>query len=159
MYKKTQMILLVMLTVGIVKLSAQEVISSAGHQINNSSTKVNFTVGETVINELHLDGNTILSGYHQPTLKVDTTINISETQNWNVDVYPNPTHNFLNVSWDNSIVSNMSYKLMSIDGRLILQGRGEQFMKIDVTDIASGNYYLFIENKEKSQTFKIQKIQ
>ncbi len=136
---------------------SQETVSSAGEQLNNSQAKINFTIGEPVIYELSTGTHRILNGYQQPVLKIDA-ISIKETAIWNVSVFPNPSQDIVNVHWDNSLVNEMNYKLISINGKLIEEGKSRDFLKINISKISSGNYFLYLEDKNQKQVYKIEKI-
>ncbi len=136
---------------------SQETVSCAGQQLNTNQAKINFTIGEPVIYELSTGSHRILNGYQQPILKIDT-ISIKETEIWNVSVFPNPSQDIVNIQWDNSLVNEMKYKLFSINGKLIIQGKNKDFIKLNISKISSGNYFLYLEDKNQKQVYKIEKI-
>ncbi len=155
MKKKT--ITLFLLLVILANIKAQETVGSAGQDLNNAQINTTFTIGEPVINTLSSNSNTILSGYHQPHLKIDA-ISIKEGKEWNISIYPNPATNYVNVDWDNKSINYLKYTLLDVNGKIILQGQNTENLRINVEAISSGNYFLHLNsNNKQSQIYKIQK--
>ena len=155
MNKKTQTLFVFILFFLI--SNAQEVVSSTGQQANTNQAHINFTIGEAIVGQTSVGNNKVNIGYQQAFLKIDA-IDIKETQNWNVSVYPNPSQNFINIDWDNSNIKQLNYQIFSVEGKLIKTGSGKELININISDIAAGNYFLYLQNKDKKQTYKIQKI-
>lgn len=139
-------------------LYSQETVGSAGKDLSNSQTKLNFTIGEPIINTLSNDKETVLIGYQQPIIKVEP-ISIKEGQDWNISIFPNPSTNYINIEWKNETITEMYYSLLDINGKIVLQGNDANNIQLNVTDISSGNYFLHLKTKRQSQIYKIQKIQ
>ena len=79
------------------------------------------------------------------------------TFNSNINVYPNPSSNELNIS-TNNLSGNMNVKLYSITGQLLIEENMETSItnKINVSNLQEGIYMLSIAgNNEKNTTIKV----
>lgn len=135
---------------------AQEVVSSAGKSQNNSGYEVSWTIGEPVIKTLST-GNTILTqGLHQTKLTITSIEEIANLKNV-VSVFPNPTHQFAVVKF-NQLSEQNSYKLYDLSGKVIQTKKIiSEETKINLSQFAQGTYLLKIiqSNGQPIQTFKI----
>jgi len=154
--KKLILILTLLLSVNSL-LTAQETVSSAGEQLINNQAKVNFTIGEPVIYGYNLNGNTILNGYQQP-FTIELIDNISTVEDWQISVFPNPSIQEINIKWNLGSLKNLQYQLLSIEGKEVRNRQAKDAFKINISELASGNYFLKLINNEKSITYKIQKL-
>jgi hypothetical protein len=55
-------------------------------------------------------------------------------------VYPNPTNGLVQLTWDRSSQSQMSYRLLDAFGRVVNQGLVQGNELIDWTGLAAGHY-------------------
>ena len=62
----------------------------------------------------------------------------------NFKVYPNPVHDMLYISGNNS--TSYPYTLFSVDGRLLLNGEVQNGDPVNVSELPSGFYILKINN-------------
>lgn len=154
--KKLILILTLLLSVNSL-LTAQDTVSSAGEQLINNQAKVNFTIGEPVIYGYNLNGNTILNGYQQP-FTIELIDNISTVEDWQISVFPNPSIQEINIKWNLGSLKNLQYQLLSIEGKEVRNRQAKDAFKINISELASGNYFLKLINNEKSITYKIQKL-
>ena len=71
-----------------------------------------------------------------------------------LSVYPNPTSGVLRVSSDDEI---LSYHVLSLEGRMCDSGAGNHAseVKIDLTGLTSGVYFLKIQTLQNEQTWKV----
>ncbi|MDE0979026.1 MAG: T9SS type A sorting domain-containing protein, partial [Flavobacteriales bacterium] len=55
-------------------------------------------------------------------------------------LYPNPTNGMVQMTWDRSAHSDMSYRLLDAFGRVVDQGLAQGNELIDWTSLAAGHY-------------------
>jgi hypothetical protein len=135
-------------------LSAQEVISSQGDSYSNGNAKLDFTIGETVV-ETVSDGNkTLTQGFHQTEI---TITNVEDfAANFSVKVFPNPTTKIVNLNIDK--YEGVTYYLFDVTGKLLKEevAVAEQTV-LEMTDYPKGTYLLKLAGKENKslKTYKI----
>lgn len=135
-----------------------EVISSAGDYFENSNLSVSWTIGEP-ITETHTAGTaTITQGFHQGLY---TIIAVEEQipQGIIVNVYPNPTTDYVNVEIKNQNSNNFHIYLYDELGKLLISNRYENIMQINISEYAKATYFLKILNTENNtiNSYKILK--
>lgn len=75
-----------------------------------------------------------------------------------IEVGPNPTSDYANITFNASRTSDIAYLLCSVDGRIIHRGTipsKDSFLEIDFQNLASGVYILYFKCDEKVFTRKI----
>jgi hypothetical protein len=74
-----------------------------------------------------------------------------------VDMYPNPTHNFTTIQFENADLATSTLQLFDIAGRAVRtpqQTRGEQFT-LDLRDMPAGIYWLKLQSGDKTYVGKL----
>lgn len=82
-----------------------------------------------------------------------TTLSVNQKEALQFSVFPNPFSDIVNVVGLNQ-AENVSYKLFTIDGKLIKNGKTES-SKVDLNDISKGVYLLQLSFDGKIETKKI----
>jgi len=129
-------------------------------QFDNASAQV-FTVSEA--GKLYFengylyidDGTSVPYSFEVSTISKMTfnaLVNIEDIEADNLKVYPNPASNYLKIN--NSLNSQSTYAIYSIDGRMLMSGRYSNDESIDVSHLSTGLYIL----KTEGQTIKISKL-
>jgi len=131
------------------------VISSTGGSASAGNVKMDYTLGETVIETFSAGGNTLTQGFHQTNLTLVAVENVELFAE--ISIYPNPTSEFVNIDIP------VNYKLMEISmfdvtGKLLkTKTNASGLVTFDVNDLATGTYYLQVINPQTQQlkTFKL----
>ncbi len=149
-----------------ISVSAQEVFSTQGESYSNASAKIDFTIGELVINTGTDGTNELTQGFHQTNWNF---VGLEDyAPDYQVTIFPNPTQDVLNIK--TSVFENVTYTLYDAQGKLVLQNilSAEQ-TPIQVSQLAPGAYSLelIFENSNngplssskgpKRKTFKLVK--
>jgi len=136
----------------------QSVISSDGGYAINNQYSITYTIGELVSDfatdtSLNVD---LTQGFNQSFLNIVSVDNLFFDVD--INVFPNPTHDFLNVEVLSSH-NNLSINLFDISGKLIRENDiSQNKFSISFSDLAAGNYFLvFLNNNEKLKTIKVNK--
>lgn len=135
--------------------TAQEVIATQGDSYSNTSTQIDFTIGEIIINTGTDGTNELTQGFHQ------TNWNFVGLENhatgYEASIFPNPTSDILNIR--TSTFENVTYTLYDTQGKLILQDKlSSEQTPIRVGQLATGKYSLILGSKnQKLKTFKLVK--
>ena len=140
------------------------VISSTGGAISDSATILNWTLGETVIQNIQSGNNYLSQGFHQPYYTVITAVE-NTTAFFDVKVFPNPSTDILNIIINSDTELPYECFLTDINGKVLFQkkentGAKQHSFTYDISNLATALYFLKITNTEKniSETFKIQKM-
>jgi hypothetical protein len=146
-------------------VSAQHVIATQGESYSNASTRIDFTIGEVII-DTGTDGtNDITQGFHQTNWSF---IGVEDfAPDYEATIFPNPTSDVLNIK--TSSFENVTYTLYDAQGKIVLQDilSAEQ-TPIQVSQLAPGSYSLELifeegnkgpRSSSKRKTFKLIKNQ
>ena len=85
-----------------------------------------------------------------PSILNTVNINDYEMANWEVEIYPNPSANILNVDIKGCEHQKIKYSIINYSGKIIKQEN--KFMKemtLNIEDLKQGNYYLILEQNNK----------
>lgn len=100
-------------------LNAQQVVSTGGDYMENTTGSISFTIGEMVIETLDNETNCLTQGFQQTILDV-YTFNEKPTDELNITIYPNPTRDYIKVKTDSN--ESLKYQLCNMNGELMRQG-------------------------------------
>ena len=135
--------------------SAQDVVSTQGDSYSNASAKIDFTIGEVVINTGTDGTNDLTQGFHQTNWNFLGVEN--HAPNYEAIIFPNPTLDVLNIR--TSKFENVTYTLYDAQGKLVMHDilSAEQ-TPIQVSQLAPGSYSLTLNNETQNlKTFKLVK--
>lgn len=136
-------------------LQGQELISTAGTHFTNSTYQLSWSLGEVVITTETNSNFSIFQGFHVPfnnTLEL-TSLNSEES----IQVYPNPATQEIFISAPG--IQNSSIEIYDSLGKKIVSSTIEnEFGRIDLTSIASGIYFLRVNDQLNSLTTKFYKL-
>ena len=134
------------------------VIGSDGGHSRNNQFSLDYTIGEVVtefgedtLNNVHLT-----QGFQQTMLAI---VSVEEhVQEIEIDVYPNPAVDYLNVSIP-TLEEDMQFALFDMQGKLIEQQKiNNQAFTIGFSNMSTGNYLLVFTNKDQRiKTLQVQK--
>lgn len=138
------------------------VIATAGGSYEDADMQVSWTLGETVIATIS-DGNTTLTqGFHQESYEVIGLDEVIKNENYMVNVFPNPTDNFINCDIKNEnnieklIIRVLDAKGNQVNSKEFRDINDKTFnSKFDLSKAAPGEYILQIMNHEYNKSFKI----
>jgi hypothetical protein len=137
-----------------------QVIATSGNVSQQSNAIISYTVGEPVI-QTATDGTTILTqGYQQPHYNI-TLIPQEQNTTPNITVFPNPTTDRLQLSFDIEKETKVIISLYDAVGRQLqnqsYQALPKATLSLNMQQIAAGKYMLTIDLPESSsqKTFEI----
>ena len=135
---------------------AQQLVSTAGTSMSNSSLTVEYSIGEIVTTTLTGTTQVLTQGLLQPTYAITTVTNELFDAQFSLRCYPNPVVNELVVETDFKDFRKAS--LYSIDGKLMSQ-RVFDYQSIRVNELPIGSYILILTDEKNlySKTIKISK--
>lgn len=83
--------------------------------------------------------------------EVVQTVSVGEisTENRNVKIYPNPTQDFINVSFSDDKQRVCEYVILNNLGQIVLSGKMRQENPINISNLKKGIYYFRIDDEMK----------
>lgn len=156
--KKFTICALILFTLALTGLYAQETITAAGGNASGSGGSASYTAGQVVYNTFTGSSGSVAEGVQQPyEISTITSIKDSEWINLFMKVYPNPAHEFLTLQVDESDISNLYFQLFDINGRLLRNERiTNRLTSIYMSDLAPATYILkIVEGNSEIKSFKI----
>ena len=114
-----------------------EYFSGDSIQINGTSI-ISLDPGEyKVFTDLKLD---------KPEILNTLGLNEYDIANWDINIFPNPSRNFLNITVDGNQSKDIKYTIMNTQGKIIYQQTGtSKLHQINIENLSAGNYFLILE--------------
>lgn len=124
------------------------VVSNAGGQTANSTTRLTYTVGETVVG-VASNGTTIgrFGFWHSPTLAASVKSSGAAAIG-KVSVYPNPASSTISIDVNMRSSNQLDLRLYNTAGELISTfysgktNEGDHSIRVNIANLASGKYYV-----------------
>ncbi len=152
---------LALLTVGLLwtgLAQAQESVNASGGDATGSGGTVTYSVGQVVYTTNTGTSGSVAQGVQQPyEISVVTGIEEAKDINLTVTAYPNPTTDYLTLSIGEFDISNVSYQLYDMNGKLLQSEKvtGNQ-TSIVMSNLVPANYFVkVIQGNKEVKIFKI----
>jgi len=149
-----------LLGLGLTGLQAQESVNATGGDALGSGGSASYSVGQVVYTTNTGTNGSVAQGVQQPyEISVVTAIEQAKCINLSVSVYPNPTTDYLTLSIGEFDISNLSYQLYDISGKLLQNEKniGNQ-TSISMSNLVPATYFVkVIQGNKEVKVFKITK--
>jgi len=159
-HKRLKLSVVFFLGLGLMGLQAQKSVNSTGGNASGSGGSASYSVGQAVYTSNTETGGTVAQGGQQPyEIWVETTIEEAKGINLLVTAYPNPTTDYLTLRIDEFDISDLSYQLYDMQGKLL---RNEKITsnqtRIVMSNLAPATYSVkVVQGNKEIKTFKIVK--
>jgi hypothetical protein len=161
-YKKSYLIILFILGVGLTGLYAQEVIPASGGDATGSGGTSSYSIGQIVYTTHNGTNGSAAQGVQQP-YEISVVTGLEEVDGITLQskTYPNPASSYITLKVDNNDLQNLSYQLFDMNGRLLDNKIIiDPETRFDLNNMVSGTYFLkLIQNNKEIKNFKIIKQQ
>lgn len=128
---------------------SQHVLSSGGADAKSAKLSVSSTLGETFIYGGSSDNYFHCQGFHGGNEAVITAVFDTEAADLDLKYFPNPSHDFLQLSWQKEgLISRLS--LLDEKGSLVMQTDVSDVQNqatLDLRTLISGKYILLFNDK------------
>jgi len=153
-YLKTTLVFLFTL-LAVIELQAQESPTASGGEATGAGGTMSYSVGQVVYTTNTGANGSVSQGVQQP-YDIFTTVGINETSiNLEMNVYPNPTSDYLTLKVE--VSKGLSYQLFDMQGKLIENRKLKANNTIiQMEGLPKATYFLKVT--EESQTVKTFKI-
>jgi hypothetical protein len=141
-----------------------EVIATAGDYFIGTNATLSWTLGEVITETVSSSSYTLTQGFQQPYYNI-TSINEDPKLKENdpladINVYPNPVNDQLNIDFKNLKEQNLMIVLIDLQGKVLLSDFAENTLtvkQINMLNIAKGNYILRVSTRDGQhlKSFKI----
>jgi len=156
--KQLKLSALLLLGLGLTGLQAQESINATGGNASGSVGSASYSVGQIVYTTNTGTNGSVAQGVQQPyEISVVTAIEEAKGINLSVTAYPNPTTDYLTLSISEFEISNLTYQLYDISGKLLQSEKitGNQ-TNIVMSNLVPANYFVkVIAGNQLIKEFKI----
>ena len=137
------------------------VIASAGESNEAGGLNISWTLGEIAIETLEDNGNTLIltQGFQQGYFEI-TSVGEPLSNNFSLNIYPNPAGEFVWVDLDSEEILNAVLELYDLEGRMVYQNKlnvMEGANKVNLQDLNASQYILRVVDTSGNvlQTFKL----
>ncbi|WP_292487827.1 T9SS type A sorting domain-containing protein [Methanohalobium sp.] len=107
------------------------------------------------------DGSAMLTqGFHQGNITVSTAVDEMSESAMDVQIYPNPVNDILNVKFKNMVDQTIQVRLVDLTGKTILTREfsdPSNTQRLNLSPVTSGTYMLEVNAGQKRKVFKIVK--
>ena len=158
-HKRLKLSALLFLGLGLTGLQAQTSVNATGGNASGSGGSASYSVGQLAYTTNTGTNSSVSEGVQQP-FEISVVTGIEEAKDifLNVSAYPNPTTDYLELKVENLQLSELSYKLYDISGKVYQNKEiGNSITKIEMQNLPQGIYFIkVIDTKNKEfKTFKI----
>lgn len=156
-HKKVKLTVL-LLGIGLAVLQAQTAVPATGGNASSSGGSVSYSVGQVVCTTNTGTNGTVVQGVQQPyVISVLTAIEQAKGIKLSVRAYPNPTNDYLTLEVKDFDLSNLSFQLYDMTGKLLQK---EQITGIQTSIVMSNlvpaSYFVkIIQEAKEVKTFQI----
>lgn len=143
-------------------ITAQNNTTSSSQNITDSGGTINYSIGQVFFQSQSSSTSNISNGVQVPVETLTLSTKDDLLLRFSANIYPNPTVKDIYLKIDNFEISNLSYQLYSINGKLIKESKTiiEENTKIAMSQFPANIYLLQIKsNKQIIKTYKIIKNQ
>ena len=139
-------------------VSAQESVNATGGNASGSGGSASYSVGQVVYTTNTGTNGSVAQGVQQAyEISVVSAIEEIKGINLTISAYPNPTTDYLTLSIGEFEISNLSYQLYDMNGKLLQSEKitGNQ-TSIVMSNLVPATYFVkVIESNREIKTFKI----
>jgi hypothetical protein len=157
-YKKLKLIAVLLLGLGLTGLQAQTSVNATGGNASGSGGSLSYSVGQVVYTTNTGTNGSVAQGVQQP-FEISEVTAIEEAKGINllVSAYPNPTTNNLTLSTGEFDISNLSFQLYDMNGKLL---QNEKITcnqtSIGMSNLVPATYFVkVIQGRKEVKKFKI----
>ncbi|MBL7827894.1 MAG: T9SS type A sorting domain-containing protein [Saprospiraceae bacterium] len=140
-----------------------QVVASGGGSGAQGNYDIVWTIGEPVITTVSNQQHMLTQGFHQPNLLASVSTWDLNLTAFNFEVYPNPTTDFLNLTYKLQPENKLSFQVFNAAGRAY--GPIESLTSVgthtlDCINWPAGVYYLMVfdQKSAKAASIKIVRI-
>ena len=157
-HKRLKLSTVLLLGLGLTGVQAQTSVNATGGDASGSGGSASYSVGQVVYTTHTGTSGSVAEGVQQPyEISVVTGLEEAQSINLSVTAYPNPTTDYLTLRIDEFEISNLSFQLYDMNGKLLQNEKitGNQ-TSIVMSNLLPATYFVkVIRGNKEVKTFKI----
>ena len=157
-HKRLKLSTVLLLGLGRTGVQAQTSVNATGGDASGGGGSVSYSVGQVVYTTHTGTSGSVAEGVQQPyEISVVTGLEEAQSINLSVTAYPNPTTDYLTLRIDEFEISNLSFQLYDMNGKLLQNEKitGNQ-TSIVMSNLLPATYFVkVIQGNKEVKTFKI----
>jgi len=155
-HKRLKLSILLLISIGLTKLNAQEAVTASGGNASGSGGSISYTVGQVVYTSNKSSSGSISQGVQQP-YEISIVSGIEDLLGITLTAFPNPTTNNLTLKIENKEEKQFVASLFDINGKqLSKQVIANSETTIPMEQFSVSTYFLKVfDGKKEIKTFKI----
>jgi len=157
-YKNVSLIIMLSLSIGLIRLQAQETIPASGGDANGSGGTVSYSIGQIVYISNSGTNGSVGQGVQQP-FEISIVNGVEDLMGitLNCSAFPNPATDYLILRVEVPDIVNLTYKLFDANGKLLANKNIESSeTRIPISSLIPATYILkLVQDSYEVKTFKI----
>lgn len=156
-HKKMILTVLLLLSIGIAALQAQQSVVASGGTATGSGGSVSYTIGQVAYHQIAGSNGSSSEGVQQPYEFFVSGIDEQKGITLNMSVFPNPAMATVNLKVETQGGGKLSCQLYDAQGKhLFGQGISNSITPIAMQSLAAGSYFLKVSDLQQViKTFTI----
>jgi len=148
-------LLLVLSNIAVSQTAKPDLVNTTGDSFSNDTYQLDWSVGETMISTYSTEIYILTQGFHQNVYLITSIEDFDK--NIIMEVYPNPTSDYITLKVDGTLSGLLSYTMMDISGKPIKNGEIHDNEELyNMVDFANGVYLLnIIRNNKVIKSYRI----
>ncbi len=137
-----------------------DVIVSAGGEFKNTNAQISWTLGDFQTATFSENSVVLTQGFLQSNLTITGILDMEESQDIKIKVFPNPVKDILNIEIQSSENSVIQWELINQTGKIIKAGNNSQNLSHSQIRFSSYNYgvYFIRTFKKDGSYMKVFKV-
>jgi hypothetical protein len=155
--KKARTLSLILLGFGLTTVNAQQATTASGGNASGSGGTIAYSLGQVVYITNTGAAGSVAQGVQQ-AYEISITTGLVNTEiSLNIQVFPNPTSDFIQLKVESEKLQDLSYQLIDLNGKLIEDKKITCTAEnIHTENLPSATYFLkVINNNNEVKIFKI----
>lgn len=155
--KRLKLSAVLLLGLGLTGLQAQTAVPASGGKAEGAGGSMSYSVGQVVYTtNSSVSNGSVAQGVHQP-FEISVVETIVEAKGVNLSVSPNPTTDYLLLSFTDFDASKLSFQLFDMSGKLLQSEKiTSNQTSISMQNLVPATYFVKVtENNKQIKTFKI----
>jgi len=139
---------------------SKSVIANGGISFTGSSVSADWTIGQTVINQVSAGSNIVTEGFH-PVENLSTGIDEVAKNSMTLQSYPNPASDVIHISLKQNIAEPVTLQVMDVTGSTVngvttFPAQFSMETDLDVSALSAGIYFVTVNaSKANAQVMKV----
>ena len=134
----------------------KSVVATGGSATSLSGTKISYSVGQVAMGTAQTTNFSMNEGVQQPIAVSELSIEEALRLAVELNVYPNPSNNTLNIARTDEVMSKLDYQLITSEGVVVLSGvLVGQTTAVSLQNLPAAVYLLRVTDGEQQRAYRI----